>query len=95
MVPWSTILVEICVSMAKQTAVNIDDNDPEIKTEKKASALVMKTGELEKLEESISSWVKLVGVVSRIINMKKLLLIRLKKGKIKYCWLVMNISKTD
>ena len=81
--------------MAKQTAVNIDDNDPEIKTEKKASALVMKTGELEKLEESISSWVKLVGVVSRIINMKKLLLIRLKKEKIKYCWLVMNISKTD
>ena len=62
----------------KQAAVNIDDNDPEIKTEIKANALVMEVGVLEKLEASISSWIKLVRVVAWIIKMKKTLLIRIK-----------------
>ena len=70
----------------KQIAVDIDDNDPEIKTEIKVNPLVMEVGVLEKLETSISSWLKLVRVVVWIIKMKKILLTRIKKGKIKYCW---------
>ena len=62
----------------KQTAVNIDDKDPEIKTEIKANALVMEVGVLDKLEASISSWIKLVRVVAWIVKMKKMLLIRIK-----------------
>ena len=61
-----------------QAAVNIDDNDPEIKTEIKANALVMEVGVLEKLEASISSWIKFVRVVAWIVKMKKMLLIRVK-----------------
>ena len=64
----------------KQAAVNIDDNDPEIKTEIKANTLVMEVGVLEKLEASISSWIKLVRVVAWIIKMK-MLLIRIKKER--------------
>ena len=77
----------------KQIAINIDDNDTEIKTEIKANALVMEVGVLEKLEASISSWVKLVRVVAWIIKMKKMLLIRIKKKD--QILLVMNISKAD
>ena len=65
----------------KQTAVNIDDNDCEIKTEITANSLVMEVGVLEKLEASMSSWIKLVRVVARIINMKKMLLIKIKKER--------------
>ena len=65
----------------KQIAVDIDDNDPEIKTEIKEDALVMEVGVLEKLETSISSWIKLVRVVAWIIKMKKMLLIRIKKER--------------
>ena len=64
----------------KQIAINIDDNDTEIKTEIKANALVMEVGVLEKLETSISSWIKLVRVVAWIIKMK-MLLIRIKKER--------------
>ena len=34
----------------KETAINIDDNDPEIKTEIKANALVMEVGVLDNLD---------------------------------------------
>ena len=41
----------------------------------------MEVGVLEKLEASMSSWIKLVRVVARIINMKKMLLIKIKKER--------------
>ena len=62
-------------------AVDIDDNDPEIKTEIKANALVMEVVILEKLEASISNCIKLGRVVAWIIKMKKILLIRTKKDR--------------
>ena len=63
-------------------AVDIDDNDLEIKTEIKVNALVMKVWILEKLETSISSWIKLVGrAVAWIIKMKKILLTRIRKER--------------
>ena len=38
----------------------------------------MEVGVLEKLEASISSWIKFVRVVAWIVKMKKILLIRIK-----------------
>ena len=61
----------------KQIAVDIDDNDPEIKTEIKVNTLMIEAGVLKKLETSISSWIKLVKVVAWIIKMKKILLTRI------------------
>ena len=65
----------------KQIAGDIDDNDLEIKTEIKANVLMIEVGVLEKLETSISSWIKLVRVVAWIIKMKKMLLIRIKRER--------------
>ena len=63
-------------------AVDIDDNDLEIKTEIKVNALVMKVWILEKLETSISSWIKLFWrAVAWIIKMKKILLTRIRKER--------------
>ena len=56
----------------KQITVDID-NDPEIKTEIKVNALMMEVELLEKLETSISSWIKLVRIVAWILKMKTLL----------------------
>ena len=65
----------------KQIAEDIDDTDPEIKTEIKVNALVIEVGVLEKLETSISSWIKLVRVVAWIIKINKILLTRIKKER--------------
>ena len=64
-----------------QIAVDINDTDPEIKTEIKVNALVMEVGVLEKLETSISSWIKLVRGVAWIIKIKKILPTRIKKER--------------
>ena len=64
---------------SKQIAVDIDDNDPEIKTEIKVNALMMEVGVLEKSETTISHWMKLARVVSWIIKMEKILLARIRK----------------
>ena len=61
----------------KPIAVDIDDNDPEIKTEIKINTLMIEAWVLKKLETSISSWIKLVKVVAWIIKMKKILLTRI------------------
>ena len=61
----------------KPIAVDIDDNDPEIKTEIKVNTLMIEAWVLKKLETSISSWIKLVKVVAWIIKMKKILLTRI------------------
>ena len=66
---------------SKQIVVDIDDNDPEIKTEIKANALMMEVGVLERSETTISCWMKLVRVVSWIIKMKKILLARIRKER--------------
>ena len=78
---WSTIFWKSEFQWSKQIAVDIDDNDPEIKTEIKANALMMEVGVLERSETTISCWMKLVRVVSWIIKMKKILLARIRKER--------------
>lgn len=50
------------IRIKQQIAVDIGDNDPEMKKEIKVNVLMMEVGVLDKLETSISSWIKLVRI---------------------------------
>ena len=50
------------IRIKQQIAVDIGDSDPEMKKEIKVNALMMEVGVLDKLETSISSWIKLVRI---------------------------------
>ena len=50
------------IRIKQQIAVDIGDSDPEMKKEIKVNVLMMEVGVLDKLETSISSWIKLVRI---------------------------------
>ena len=63
----------------KPIATNIPDNDPEIKKEIKVNVMIMNVWVLEKLETSISNWIKMVRLVAWVIKFKMILLTRIRK----------------